>query len=65
MSGVHLSSGPRAGKLGPQSTIFGAPCFMKHRLDSEGFASLTVVYAGVAPPSRDPRHSRDCSLRMS
>jgi hypothetical protein len=41
-------AGPRAGKLGPQSTLFGAPCFMKHRLDSKGFSSLTVVYAGAA-----------------
>ncbi|KAG2428715.1 hypothetical protein HXX76_011419 [Chlamydomonas incerta] len=45
-------TGPRAGKLGPQSTSFSAPCFMKHRLDSKGFASLTVVYAVPMEPGR-------------
>ncbi|KAG2449650.1 hypothetical protein HYH02_005182 [Chlamydomonas schloesseri] len=45
-------TGPRAGKLGPQSTTFVAPSFMKHRLDSKGFASLTVVYAVPMEPGR-------------
>ncbi|KAG2491183.1 hypothetical protein HYH03_010394 [Edaphochlamys debaryana] len=45
-------TGPRAGKLGPQSTTFKAPCFMKHRLDAKGFASLTVVYAVPMRPGK-------------
>lgn len=40
-------AGPRAGKLGPQTTIFSGPAFMKHRLDGKAFSSLTIVYAGA------------------
>ena len=40
------AEGPRRGKLGPQQTVFQAPCLMWHDLTAKGFARiLTVVYA--------------------
>ncbi|GFR45544.1 hypothetical protein Agub_g6937, partial [Astrephomene gubernaculifera] len=45
-------TGPRAGKLGSQSTQFVAPGFMRHRLDGGAFSSLTVVYAVPMRPGK-------------
>lgn len=45
-------TGPRAGELGPQSTVFAAPGFMEHRVDTEAFSSLTVVYAVPTGPGK-------------
>ncbi|KXZ51442.1 hypothetical protein GPECTOR_12g405 [Gonium pectorale] len=45
-------SRPRAGKLGPQSTTYTAPAFMRNRLDGKDFSSLTVVYAVPSRPGR-------------
>ncbi|EFJ51773.1 hypothetical protein VOLCADRAFT_87282 [Volvox carteri f. nagariensis] len=45
-------TGPRAGKLGPQSTVFTAPAFMRNRLDAKGFSAMTVVYAVPMRPGK-------------
>ncbi|KAL6764549.1 hypothetical protein V8C86DRAFT_2471996 [Haematococcus lacustris] len=48
-------AGPRAGQMGPQTTTFHAPCYLKHKLDASekrGFQSLTVVYAVPQAPGR-------------
>ncbi|GLC61279.1 hypothetical protein PLESTB_001739000 [Pleodorina starrii] len=45
-------TGPRAGRLGPQSTIFTSPAFMRNRLDARGFSALTVVYAVPMRPGK-------------
>lgn len=45
-------SGPRAGSLGPQTTEFRPPGFMKHKLQSKALDSLVVVYAVPTSPGK-------------
>ncbi|KAG1675234.1 hypothetical protein FOA52_016265 [Chlamydomonas sp. UWO 241] len=48
----NWATGPRGGKLGPQSTEFRAPGYMKHKLVGNVFNSLVIVYAVPTSPGR-------------
>ena len=44
--------GPRNGKYGSQYTEFKAPSLMRHKLETDQFTTLTVVYAVPTTPGR-------------